>query len=62
MLALGGALTAPGLAMNSRSVDLEHETPPEIGRVAWQRELAPALEQSRKTLKPVLLLFQEIPG
>ena len=36
--------------------------PPELGRVNWGRDLDSALAESAKTGKPVLLLFQEIPG
>ena len=38
------------------------DAPPEFGRVQWGRELEPALETSARTGKPVLLLFQEVPG
>ena len=38
------------------------ETPREFGSVQWRRELEPALELSAKANKPVLLLFQEVPG
>lgn len=38
------------------------ENPVELGRVIWHRELDVALEQARTRQKPVLLLFQEIPG
>ena len=34
----------------------------ELGAVAWQRKLEPALDASRATGRPVLLLFQEVPG
>ena len=35
---------------------------PELGRVHWARELQPALQASASDHKPVLLLFQEVPG
>ena len=38
------------------------EVPRELGTVRWGRELEPALEASKSSGKPVLLLFQEIPG
>lgn len=38
------------------------DSPRELGAVAWGRELEPALEASADSGKPVLLLFQEIPG
>ncbi len=37
-------------------------TPRELGDVKWQRQLEAGLERSKKQDKPVLLLFQEIPG
>lgn len=36
--------------------------PPELGRVRWERGLDAALARSGDAEKPVLLLFQEIPG
>lgn len=35
---------------------------PELGRVHWARKLEPALQASAIDHKPVLLLFQEVPG
>ncbi len=35
---------------------------PELGSVAWSRDLATSLEASKKSGKPVFLLFQEVPG
>jgi copper chaperone CopZ len=37
-------------------------TPRELGRVKWGHDLDKALATSKQTGKPVLLLFQEIPG
>lgn len=34
----------------------------ELGNVAWFRDYDTALEQSQKQNKPVLILFQEVPG
>ena len=36
--------------------------PAELGSVNWQRDLSFALDQSKKSGKPVFLLFQEVPG
>jgi len=36
--------------------------PAELGQVRWGRELEPALEVAGQTQRPVLLLFQEVPG
>jgi hypothetical protein len=39
------------------------EVPPvELGRVAWQRDHERAFAAAREGHKPVLILFQEIPG
>lgn len=38
------------------------ESPPELGDVKWLRELKAALTESQRTGRPVLALFQEIPG
>jgi len=38
------------------------DDPVELGRVDWLRDHDAAFEQARRTEKPVLLLFQEIPG
>ncbi len=38
------------------------KNPIEIGSVQWGRDLDTALEKSSKTGKPVLVLFQEVPG
>ena len=35
---------------------------PELGRVAWPRDLEAACAASRDSGKPVLVRFQEIPG
>lgn len=58
--------TAVGVVMqdeptNSANVveQLENE---ELGHVSWGRDLATALGESGRTGKPILLLFQEVPG
>ena len=38
------------------------DTPRELGAITWGRELEPALETSTRSGRPILLLFQEIPG
>ena len=35
---------------------------PEVGKVAWERDFSKALTASKKSEKPVLVLFQEVPG
>jgi len=38
------------------------DPPVEVGAVNWSRDLDQAKKQSSETGKPVLILFQEIPG
>jgi hypothetical protein len=38
------------------------DSPVELGRVKWLEDLDAALELSASSGRPVLLLFQEIPG
>ena len=38
------------------------ETPPEYGAVRWSRRLETTLAAAAHTRKPVLLVFQEVPG
>lgn len=48
------------------SPEMSRDTPPdnpvELGAVHWLRDLEQGLAQSRQTGKPVLILFQEVPG
>jgi len=36
--------------------------PRELGAVQWQRRVEPALDEAKRSNKPLLLLFQEVPG
>ena len=47
-----------GLAHGSEVIN----NPVEVGHVRWGRDFQTALQSSAKTGKPVLVLFQEIPG
>ncbi len=38
------------------------ENPVELGKVKWQRDHDAAFAQAKKIGKPVLVLFQEVPG
>ena len=40
----------------------ETDPPVELGAVNWSRDLNAAKTQSDKTGKPILVLFQEVPG
>lgn len=53
---------AAGLNPMAPMTPMAQDSPKEFGRVQWQRRLAPALEEASRADKPVLLLFQEVPG
>lgn len=36
--------------------------PVEVGSVQWQRDYTKAVESAKTTSKPLLILFQEVPG
>lgn len=38
------------------------EQPVELGQVRWRRDFEAGLKEAKKVDKPVLLLFQEVPG
>ena len=38
------------------------EQPVELGQVKWRRDFEAGLAEAKRTGKPVLLLFQEVPG
>ncbi len=38
------------------------KTPVELGAVSWLRDFNAATKQARTTSKPLLVLFQEVPG
>lgn len=40
----------------------EPKQPIELGTVKWKRDLPETLADAKKSGKPVLLLFQEVPG
>jgi hypothetical protein len=51
---------AAGLALAAAARGTDD--PQELGAVEWGRALEPALAESARSERPVLLLFQEIPG
>lgn len=51
---LAACAAAPGSAQDA--------PPTEFGAIAWQRDFAAAKAASQRTGKPILLLFQEVPG
>ena len=57
-------LLSPALSVtqDKPAQESQPQSPIELGRVNWATTLEPALAASAKDQKPVLLLFQEIPG
>jgi hypothetical protein len=50
------------LALAALAVPASAEPPPELGRVAWQRDYAAARAEARRSGRPLLVLFDEVPG
>ncbi len=46
----------------SATINIEEPQPEELGKVNWLRSYDKAIAQSDKNGKPVLILFQEVPG
>lgn len=44
------------------SVTAQDKVPPEIGAIKWQKDHSNIYEKAQKSKKPVLILFQEVPG
>lgn len=59
VLATLAAWSVVGLAADRSTSE---KTPPELGFVRWQRDHAAALAKAKEANKPVLALFQEVPG
>ncbi len=59
---LVGMLAQSGCAQDAAGPSDSTAQTPETGRVAWSRDLDAALARSRMDGRPVLVLFQEIPG
>ncbi|MHC5065942.1 MAG: hypothetical protein ACYTG5_18430 [Planctomycetota bacterium] len=57
------ALATLAFAVSLPAQELLHrQQPEELGLVNWERSFEKALGSLRKTDKPMLLLFQEVPG
>jgi len=50
------------LMLSAWSVEAQKDQPIELGKVDWLRDYDTALKQSKEEGKPVLILFQEVPG
>lgn len=60
---LGFALSGFIVAMQTGTSSANSETqPPEAGKVSWIRDYEKGLALAKKADKPMLLMFQEIPG
>jgi hypothetical protein len=59
-------LVVAGMIWSDRLSVAEEKTsnplPEELGRVAWLRDYSQALQAAKKSRKPMLLLFDEVPG
>ena len=60
--AIGSAAVVVVVALLGAFAIPKQSNPTELGLVKWGRDLDTALAESARTGKPVLLLFQEIPG
>lgn len=57
LLTIWGAMSMPG-----HQLRIVHAQPIEIGTVRWNRDFDETLKRSAEEDKPVLVLFQEVPG
>ena len=56
-------LTIPALALGALALGgAPSDVPIELGLVKWERSLPTAKATAKSADKPVLLLFQEVPG
>lgn len=63
LLLLAMAVTWPEAQMGQASANDETAgNPAELGKVAWRRGFDEAIEEAKKNDKPLLVLFQEVPG
>lgn len=49
-------------ALAAIAAPVRAEPPPELGRVAWGRDYAAARAEARRSGRPLLVLFDEVPG
>lgn len=64
-LALAVSIFATSVLLVSQAACKPHgekKNPVEVGKVIWERDYEAALASSKKSGKPVFLLFQEVPG
>ncbi len=58
LLLAGGVVVAQSKSDEKKA----EKTPPELGRVPFLRDYAAAVAQAKKEKKPLLVLFDEVPG
>ncbi|MEM7163956.1 MAG: hypothetical protein AAF581_00745 [Planctomycetota bacterium] len=61
LLTFGAAAWAHGWHQDGGGQQLRTQ-PVELGKVAWERDYEKGVATARKSGKPILLLFQEVPG
>ena len=59
LAALVGAMTGCGLIAQTKTAEVKQV---ELGAVNWGRDIATAKKRSGESGKPILVLFQEVPG
>jgi hypothetical protein len=67
MILLGLAMIATARASSQKPAQPEPEAcaaarPVELGLIDWLRDFPAGLEKAKEKNKPLLLLFQEVPG
>jgi len=50
------------IGLAAAAVGAERKTPVELGRIPWLRDYAAGAARAKEDKKPLLLLFQEVPG
>ena len=60
LLVLSTITVAACAAMTSR--EARTDQPVEYGRIEWRRDFDAALADAKKNKRPVMVLFQEVPG
>lgn len=50
------------MALLALTIFVSAQTPVELGHVAWERDFDRGLERVGESKRPMLLLFQEVPG
>ncbi len=59
LIPIAAVLASAGCSAQSAT---KSNTPVELGAIAWQRDFDAAVETAKQVDRPILLLFQEVPG